>query len=295
MSQTLIAASVTPLREDGTRVDEDAIGPLAAFLRDGGADGVFCCGTTGEGVLLEPSERRRVAERFREATEGVLIVHCGAQSTAATAALAAHAAEIGADGAAVIPPPYFPLDDDALAEHMLAAGLACAPLPFYLYAFTARSGYPLPVAVVERVREELPSLAGLKVSESAFTDVEPYLDLGLPVFVGSEPLIPAALERGAAGSVSGLASAFPAQVAEVLHAPSPAGGERLATLRDSLGPHFVAALKVVLALRGVPVAGDMRAPLQPLPDDRRPALQTVLESAQAVAGSARIAEPNASE
>ena len=81
----------------------------------------------------------------------------------------------------------------------------------------------------------------------------------------------------------------------MLHAPSPAGGERLATLRDSLGPHFVAALKVVLALRGVPVAGDMRAPLQPLPDDRRPALQTVLESAQAVAGSARIAEPNASE
>ncbi|MFT2202789.1 dihydrodipicolinate synthase family protein, partial [Klebsiella pneumoniae] len=93
---------------------------------------VFACGTTGEGILLSLEERRRAAVLFRAAlTKGLLIVHCGAQSTADTVDLATHAAEIGADGVAVIPPPYFPLDAGALAAHFTAAAAAAAPLPFF--------------------------------------------------------------------------------------------------------------------------------------------------------------------
>ena len=134
--------------------------PLTRYLRDGGVDGLFCCGTTGEGVLLTPRERRRAAELFRSACDGRLFVHAGAQTTRDTVALAEHAREIGADGVAVIPPPYFPLTDDALVEHLCAAAQACAPVEFYLYAFTARSGYPVPIAVVERVRERAPTWRG---------------------------------------------------------------------------------------------------------------------------------------
>ena len=160
-------------------------------------------------MLLSIPERRTAAERFREVRAGILIVHCGAQSTADTVALAAHAATIGADGVAVIPPPYYPLGDDALVEHFVAAASACAPTPFYLYAFAARSGYPLPVAVVERVRERVENIAGLKVSDAPFDRVRPFLALGLPVYVGAERLIPEALAAGAAGAVSGLASRLP--------------------------------------------------------------------------------------
>ena len=73
------------------------------------------------------------------------MAHCGAQTTADTATLAAHAAEAGAVGVSVIAPPYFALDERALLEHLAAAARACAPLPFYIYAFTARSGYPVPL------------------------------------------------------------------------------------------------------------------------------------------------------
>src|SRR6185312_12265066 len=190
MAPLLLAASVTPLRDGGARVDEAAIEPLARFLVDHGVDGLFALGTTGEGVLLGMEERKTVAQRFRDAR-------------------AAHAAGIGVDGVAVIPPPYYLLGDDALVEHFVAAAAACAPTPFYLYAFAARSGYPLPVAVIERVRERVDNVAGLKVSEAPFERVQPYLRLGLPVYVGAEKLIPAALAAGAAGAVSGLASAFP--------------------------------------------------------------------------------------
>jgi dihydrodipicolinate synthase/N-acetylneuraminate lyase len=261
MAPMLLAASVTPLRDGGSRLDEGAIEPLARFLVEGGVDGIFALGTTGEGVLLGMEERKTVAQRFREVRAGKLIVHCGAQSTADTSALASHAAGIGADGVAVIPPPYFLLSDDALVEHFVAAAAACSPTPFYLYAFAARSGYPLPVAVVERVRERVDNVAGLKVSEAPFERVQPYLGLGLPVYVGAEKLIPAAL--------AALASAFPETVAEVVANPDAAGAQRLEALRGAVERFpFQSALKGALRARGVPIEIDVRAPLPPLRPDQ---------------------------
>ena len=262
MPALLLSAAATPLRDGGAALDVDAIGPMVAHLEAAGADGVFALGTTGEGVLLSEGERRRATKAFREACRGRLIVHCGAQTTRATVALAAAAAELGADAAAVIPPPYYPLDRDALVAHMVAVAEACAPLPLYLYAFAARSGYPLLPEVIERVRDRVANVAGLKVSESPFERVEPYLKLGLPVFVGSEPLIPQALAAGAAGAVSGLAGALTGEVAAVVRAPDDAGARRLAELRGALErAPFVASVKVALAARGVPVRPDVRAPL----------------------------------
>lgn len=273
----LIVAAATPLRDQGAALDLDAVGPMVAFLERHGADGVFACGTTGEGINLQLDERKRLARTFRGSVTGTLIVHAGAQTTAATVELAADAAELGADAVGVIPPPYFALDDVALAAHLVAAGRACAPLPFYLYAFTARSGYPIPLEVVQRVRDAVDNLAGLKVSEAPFERLEPYLGLGLPVLVGNEPLIPRALEGGAVGSVSGLAAAFPDVLRTALDAPAGAA-EALAALRSAMEAQpFIAASKHVLARRGVPVRPDMRAPLRPLAREEAAGLDAALD------------------
>jgi dihydrodipicolinate synthase/N-acetylneuraminate lyase len=284
----LIVASVTPLRDDGTALDEGAIGPYVAFLESHGADGAFACGTTGEGILLTLDERRRAARAFRSALGGKLIVHAGAQTTADTVALAADAAQLGADAVAVIAPPYFPLDDDALTAHFVAAARACAPLPFYCYAFTARSGYPLPVDVIRRIAESVDTLAGLKVSESPFERVAPYLDLGLPVLIGNEPLIPAGVASGAIGTVSGLAAAFPDVVRAALDAADEAAGARLAELRSALeaGGQFIAAAKHVLGNRGVPVGPGVRAPLRTLTSEEAAVLDRTV--GVTTEGSARV-------
>ena len=270
-----VAAAVTPLRAAGTEVDPDAIGPYADFLVGHGIDGILALGTTGEGVLLTLAERRLVAEQFLAAAGGrvQVAVHCGAQSTADTVALAAHAAEIGADAVAVIAPPYYPLGADELFAHFEAAANACAPLPFYVYEFAARSGYAIPLDVIERLRERLPNLAGLKVSDSPWEKLEPYLLDGLHIFVGAESLIARGLAAGAAGAVSGLASAFPDAVVALVRDPSPERGERVGELRASLQKlSFQAALKTALGLRGVPIGADVRAPLRPLRDDERAAV-----------------------
>ena len=276
MMRGALAAAVTPLRDGGDALDEDAFVPLVERLAAGGLDGLLALGTTGEGILLSAAERRRAAELFLAASGGRLAVavHCGAQTTADTVALAAHAAERGADAVAVIGPPYFALDEQALLAHFAAAARACAPVPFYVYEFAARSGYAVPLTVIERLREQAPNLAGLKVSDAPFERLEPYLVEGLDVFVGSEALLPRGLERGAAGAVSGLACAFPELIARLVREPSAERAAEAEALRKRLERFpFHAALKLVLGRKGVPVREDVRAPLRTLTDAERAELE----------------------
>ena len=273
-----IAAAVTPLTEGARSLDPDSFGPLVGFLAAGGVDGLLACGTTGEGVLMTVRERRLVTEAFLAVRpEGFQVaVHAGAQTTRDTVALAAHALEVGADAVAVIAPPYFPLGSRELFEHLRSAADACDPLPFYVYEFAARSGYAIPVDVVQQLRREQGNVAGMKVSDTPFDAIEPYLLDGMDVFVGSEPLVRAAMERGAVGAVSGLASAWPDVVASLVHEHSPEAHVRVTELREKLeGIPFHAALKQVLTDRGVLLHGDVRPPLRGLTLEERTVLTAI--------------------
>jgi dihydrodipicolinate synthase/N-acetylneuraminate lyase len=271
-----LAAALTPLRDSGSALDEDAFGPYCEFLRE--LDGVLALGTTGEGILLSTDERRRVVELFVAGGLRV-IAHCGAQTTAATVELAEHAASAGVDGVAVIGPPYFPLDEDALLAHFGAAARACAPLPFYLYEFARASGYAVPLDVLGRLREQAPNLAGLKVSDSPWEAFAPYLLEGLDVFVGPEALISRGMRANAVGAVSALASAFPDRVAAAVRDPDGDEAKGMGDLRAAIErfPRH-AALKHIVARKGVPIREDVRAPLRPLRDDEREELDRWLES-----------------
>ena len=278
MLKGAVAAAVTPLR-DG-RFDAEAVGPYVDFLVSHGVDGVLALGTTGEGVLFSPDERNEIAAAFVEAGRGRLqvAVHAGAQTTADTVALAAHAAEIGAGAVAVIAPPYFALGEDELLAHFQAAAAACAPTPFYLYEFEARSGYAIPLGVIEQVRKHAPNLAGMKVSDSPWEKLEPYLGCGLDVFVGAEALLERGLAAGATGAVSGLASCFPDAVVPLVRDRTSEAQEKATTLRASLQRlPFHAAAKTALGRRGVPVSPEVREPLRGLRQDERAEVERIVE------------------
>jgi dihydrodipicolinate synthase/N-acetylneuraminate lyase len=279
MLRGALAAAVTPLRNDV--FDFEAVAPYAEFLAGHGLDGVLVLGTTGEGVLFSAEERRAVSAAFVEAARGRLqvAVHCGAQTTRETVALAEHAAVAGADAVAVIAPPYFALGEGELLAHFEAAARACAPLPFYLYEFEARSGYAIPLPVIERLRERAPNFAGMKVSDSPWERLEPYLIDGLDVFVGAEALLARGLAAGAAGAVSGLASCFPDAVVPLVREPTPEAGERAAGLRAELQRFpFHAAAKAALGFRGVPLADDVRAPLRGLTEAERTEVEQIVRA-----------------
>jgi dihydrodipicolinate synthase/N-acetylneuraminate lyase len=278
MLRGAVAAALTPLRDGGEALDEDAFPPYVEFLAAGGLDGVLALGTTGEGFLLPLEQRLRAAQLFVEAAQGrvAVAVHAGAQSTWDTLQLAAHAADIGADGVAVIAPPYFPLDEAELLDHFSAAARACEPTPFYVYEFAARSGYAVPLSVLERLREAAPNFRGLKVSDAPWERFAPYLVEGLDVFVGPEALIGQGVDAGAVGAVSALASAFPELVVAAVRDPAHAA---LGPVRDAVQRYpFQSALKTVVARRGVPMRPDVRRPLRGLTEAERMELEAWLES-----------------
>jgi dihydrodipicolinate synthase/N-acetylneuraminate lyase len=276
MVRGTLAAALTPLRNEGAAIDEAAFEPYAGFLR--GLDGVLALGTTGEGILLSVDERQRVLELF--VANGLeVIAHCGAQTTAATVHLAEQAAALGVHGVAVIAPPYFRLDDDALLAHFVAAARACEPTPFYVYEFERASGYAVPLQVLDRLREAAPNLVGLKVSDAPWDRFSPYLIEGLDVFVGPESLIAQGMSNGAVGAVSALAAAFPERVAAAVRDPTGEEADAMASLRAAIErfPRH-AALKRIVSRRGVAIREDVRAPLRTLTDEERTRLDRWLES-----------------
>ncbi len=110
----------------------------------------------------------------------------------------------------------------------------------------------------------------MKVSDSPWDAFRPYLLEGLDVFVGPESLIAQGLEHGAVGAVSALASALPEKVVAV--------DPRLQEIREAIErfPRH-AALKRIVARRGVPMREDVRAPLRALTAEERKELDAWLD------------------
>jgi dihydrodipicolinate synthase/N-acetylneuraminate lyase len=302
MLRGALAAALTPLQAGGESFDARACELYASFLVESGLDGVLLLGTTGEGMLLNPSEREIVASVFTAAVGGRLkvAVHVGAQSTKDTVRLAEHAVSIGANAVAVIPPPYFRLDDGALLAHLDQAARAAAPLPFYLYEFEAASGYAISHEVIQRFADIAPNLAGLKVSDAPYPHFERYLGLGFDVLVGPEAFIGRGISAGAVGAVSALASALPELVVAAVRDRSDRVGD-LRAIVDCLPRH--AALKYMVRRRGVGMAVDVRAPLRGLTAGETRELDEALETwlgsaatrplaieAQVAAGESRVYE-----
>ena len=114
-------------------------------------------------------------------------------------------------------------------------------------------------SVIERLREQAPNFAGLKVSDTPFEAVEPYLLEGLDVFVGAETLV-------LAGSSEARRARSPGSARSSRSAWSRSCATATATW-GSCAPAldrfpFQAAAKYVLGRRGVPVREDVRAPLR---------------------------------
>jgi dihydrodipicolinate synthase/N-acetylneuraminate lyase len=279
----VVAATVTPLQDEGRELDVAAIPRLVDFYADAGASGVFVAGSTGEGLLLTVEERRILLESFLAAAgDGFSVVtQVGAQTTADAVALAEHARAAGATAVAAVGPPYYRYDDAELIEHFESIASACAPVPFYLYEIHDRTGYALSETVVLGVQQRAANLVGMKVSDRSLEELRAYLLPGLDVMVGSEPLIPEAIALGAVGAVSALAAALPRAVRRVLAGDAP--GSHADQLRSELARYpFQSALKTALVAQGVLRDPSVRRPLRPL---------TVVESESLMAWLASVAIP----
>ena len=127
-------AMVTPIDENN-EVDYEAVRQLTEMLIDKGVNCLYPCGTTGEMLRLTVDERKKIAETVVEMAAGRVnvFIHCGCMRQEDTIELVKHAKTVGADGAGIVTPAFFGVNDEEMKQYYLAVGESVKDFPLYLY------------------------------------------------------------------------------------------------------------------------------------------------------------------
>ena len=289
----LWVALATPFDDDG-ELDLAALARLIRRCRDGGVQGLVALGTTGEAAALADIERDRVIVAAREAAGRLpVVVGAGASSTRQAALWARRAAELGADGALVVTPPYVKPNAAGLAGHYEAVAAAAPGLPIVAYNVPGRTGCNLTPAVAARLWE-IPSVVALKESSGDVAQVDAIardLPRGRTLRAGDDHLALAEIAVGASGLVSVAGNVAPRTTRALVDAARAGRLVEARRLHAALAPLVSALfaesspvpLKAALGIVGV-AQDAVRLPLAPASAATRRRLE------EALAGLAEVEE-----
>jgi 4-hydroxy-tetrahydrodipicolinate synthase len=285
----VVVPTLTPFGADG-KVHEAQLRAHLRFLIDSGVQGLFPLGTIGEGILLSIDERKRVTNVCvgEAAGQVPVLMHSGALSTRDAVELTRYARQAGADGAAVVAPFFFRLDELALEAHFRAVIEAVSGFPLYLYNIPAAARNAISPALAGRLARAYPQVHGIKDSSGTVAQVQAYLAATPPEFVvltGSNDLMLPVLAVGGHGVVASLANVFPRTMVELCEACWAGDWDRARELQGRVIDLCVAcggsagdmSLKAAIELTGRPFGGTRR-PIRESTAEEREAIRASLSA-----------------
>lgn len=208
----VITASITPFTEDG-EIYAEALAEHVGFLIKEGVDGLFVCGTYGQGPLMSVEQRKEAIRTIVEACSRrvPVIAHIGTANTGDAIQLCKYATDIGADAVAAVPPWYYRHDERAIIAHYKLIASATS-LPVFVYNNPDRSGISVTPENLTKL-SEIDNLVGIKDSGENLPQfcrsMRVVKKQNFVHIFGSDDQSLAGLVMGAAGIVVGLANAFP--------------------------------------------------------------------------------------
>jgi N-acetylneuraminate lyase len=212
------AALITPFDEKGG-VDEKRLKNLVKFLISKGIDGLYVCGGTGEGLLMDIDERKKVAEIVKDEAQNKikLIVHVGgALNTKNSIELAKHSEKIKVDAISSIPPIYYKFSFNEIFNYYYQLA-NLTNLPFFIYYIPATTGIFLTNEEILKFGE-IKNIVGLKYT---YTDFYLLQDLLLKMkgkwiaFSGPDELFLPALNMGVVGCIGSTQNVLPEIFVEI--------------------------------------------------------------------------------
>ncbi len=278
----VICPILTPFTKDGA-ICEEVFAEMVNRLIHDGVHGILVGGSTGESVLLNNGERRRLAEIAVSVADKrtKIFIHSGCLSTKESIELTEHAQKIGADGASAITPFFFGYSEEELFNYYLAVTQAVPDFPFSLYVFPGNAKHFMSTALFVRILEKVPNILAIKLSHPDLIQFQEYIQNSPEAFSvmnGVDALMVASLSIGSSGQVSGNANVFPGLFVKTWDAyqngrfeEAREGQIRINNLRKILHdriPSFKAALKIM----GVDL-GDTRAPISSLTNHEKEILE----------------------
>jgi N-acetylneuraminate lyase len=284
--QGAIPALVTPYDSSG-QVCEDMLRRLVDTHIRAGVNGLYVCGSSGEGPLLKTAERKKAVEVVVSQTKGRIpvIAHVGSLSTDDAVELATHAGKSGADGVASIPPFYYPVSLDGIHAHYSRIAKSSS-LPLIVYNIPALTGVTVSPAMFSKLTG-IPGVAGIKFSSNNLFELRQIASNGqgkLQVMSGNDEIFLAALTMGAEGSI-GLTHNFMPKLYLDIFAKYKSGHLKEAQDLQTYAVQVIAVLikypvipasKEIMRLKGYD-CGSCRGPLEVLTDQQRRDLRADLE------------------
>lgn len=133
-------ALVTPFNEDDT-VNYDMLRKLVGFHAENHSTGVLLMGSTGEAILLNQEERKKIIDTvIDEANDKIpVMIGVAAMTTKQTIENAKYAKEAGATAGLIVQPPYIKPSQNALYHYFKDIGDA-VDMPFVIYNNPERCG-----------------------------------------------------------------------------------------------------------------------------------------------------------
>lgn len=202
---------------DGT-VSVESVKALTRHLIAKGVKGLYVGGSSGECIYQSVAERKTVLEAVMSEAKGKLtiIAHVACNNTADSAELAAHAEACGVDAIASIPPIYFHLPNDAIADYWNTISAAAPNTEFVIYNIPQLAGTALTMPLLNKMLEN-PNVVAVKNSSMPVQDIQMFKDAGIAargkdgfaVFNGPDEQFVSGRVMGADGGIGGTYAVMP--------------------------------------------------------------------------------------
>ena len=160
--ERIYSALITPMKPDES-IHYDILPELIERQLSDGVEGFYCCGSSGEGLLLSLEERMTFLERVLQIVDGrvPVIAHIGTVRTADVIALARHARDHGAAAVSMIPPYYYHFTMEEISAYYEAVVQAVPELGVIIYNVPQFSGIEFGKQNASRLLEN-PGIIGIK-------------------------------------------------------------------------------------------------------------------------------------
>ena len=199
--QGVFPALITPLTKE-EKLNVSALETLLQFEMKKGADGFYIGGATGEGLLLDIPERKKLCEKSIEfiGKEKTKIVHITDINFRNTIALAKHAEACGADAISSIAPIYFKYDENDIYNYYkeIAQNIN---IPLIIY-YTAAAGVNMSTDLFCRLFE-IDNITGVKWTSSNYYELIKLRERcpDANIFNGPDEMLVCGLSSGADGGI----------------------------------------------------------------------------------------------
>ena len=264
----IIPPLVTPLLNNDT-LDLEGLERLIENVINGGVNGVFILGTTGEFASLSHKLRKKLIERTCQLVKGRVPIFVGITDSSFTESLnlAKVAADCGADAVVLSPPYYYASGQPELLEYLKRI-MVKMPLPMFLYNMPVHTKVVFAPATV-KAAAEIPGIIGMKDSSAnlAYLKQVQYALKDRPDFtflVGPEEFMSEFFLTGGHGGVNGGANMFPKLYVNLYNASVSRDFKKITLLQQKVmqistsiynvghfGSSYLKGLKCALSIMGI--------------------------------------------